>query len=203
MKYLKMFGLMMLAAAALISIIGAGSASATELTCSPGVMCPAETVLHGSSEGHVVLDPPFGSIECQGTLEGKTSNTGGPAETVSGMRTSFTINNCTNATVTILKVGTTEVHTDANDPTGASGNGTVTSTGTEGTVEFIGTHCIFATNHTDLGTLTGSSTTKSTATFDISGTIPRVGGRSGAFCGSEARITGSGKVDTPDFLDIH
>ena|SRR5215469_9890453 len=202
MKYLKIFGLMMLAAAALMSIIGAGGASATELTCEPGVMCPAETILHGASEGHVILHPPIGSIECEGTLEGKTSNTGGPSETVSGMRTSFTVNNC-NATVEILRIGTTEVHTDPNDPTGASGNGTVTSTGTEGTVEFLGFHCIFTTNNTDLGTLTGSSTTGSTATFDVSGTIPRTGGRSGAFCGSSAEITGSGKVDTPDFLDVH
>ncbi|HEX5527609.1 MAG TPA: hypothetical protein VFX44_10500 [Solirubrobacterales bacterium] len=203
MKYLKMLGLAMLAAAALMSIIGAGSASATELTCSAGVMCPAETVLHGSSEGHVILDAPIGNIDCQGSLEGKTSNTGGPSETVSGMRTSFTINNCTNATIQVLRIGTTEVHTDPNDSTGTSGNGTVTSTGTEGTVEFAGFHCIFATKETDLGTLTGSSTTKSTATFDISGTIPRTGGRSGVFCGQSAQITGSGTVDTPDFLDVH
>lgn len=200
MKYLKILVLAVTVAAATGAF--AANASATELTCEPGVMCPAETVLHGASEGHVVLDPPFGSIECEGTLEGKTSNTGGPSETVSGARTSFTVNNC-NATVIILNVGTTEIHTDANDATGTSGNGTVTSTGTEGTVEFLGTHCIFRTSNTDLGTLTGSSTTKSTATFDISGSIPRVGGRSGVFCGSSAPITGSGMVDTPDFLDVH
>lgn len=202
MRCLKMAGLTVLAVG-LMAIVGVGSASATELTCSPGVMCPAETVLSGASEGHVILDAPIGKIECQGSLEGKTANTGGPSETVSGMRTSFTVKNCTNATITILNIGTTEVHTDANDSTGTSGNGTVTSTGTEGTVEFAGFHCIFKTNNTDLGTLTGSSTTKSTATFDVSGNIPRVGGRSGAFCGSSAAITGSGTVETPMFLDVH
>lgn len=194
MKYLKMFGLTMLATAALTPITGAGRASATELTCEPGVMCPTGTFLHGGSEGHVIFDAVFGTIECNGTIEGNTSNTGGPSETVSGSRTGFTVTNCTSSiTITTLQVGSMEIH----------GNGTVTSSGTEGTVEAFGFHCIFRTSNTDLGTLTGSSTTGKTATFDISGVIPRVGGRSGAFCGASAPITGSGIVDTPMFLDVH
>ena len=214
MKYLKMLGLAAIAAGALMAFAGAGTASATELTCTEPagviVMCPNPTTVHAVSEGHAVLDTIFGNIECESTVNG-TANTGGPSstETVVGSG-EVTFFNCTTAVVKVLKNGTLEIHTDPNDSASDTTNGTVTSTGSEVTVETFGFHCIFTTNNTDIGTLTGSSTVAAargvateTATFDISATIPRTGGRSGAFCGASAPWTGAYKVTTPDWLDIH
>jgi hypothetical protein len=203
MKSVKMLGLAVSAAIALLAFAGGGSASATQLTCTEPagtkVFCPVGTVIHSENEGTLTLDPPFGSIQCaKATGEGKLTNTGSSTTTPSGASEITTIQEC-NATVTALQKGTLEVHTKSAN---ADGNGLFTSTGTQVTVEFIGTHCIFETKNTTVGTLTGSSTTKGTATMDIEATIPRTGGRSGAFCGSTAQMTGSLKVTKPDWIDV-
>jgi hypothetical protein len=219
MKYLKMLGLAAIAAGALMAFAGAGTASATELTCTEPagtkVMCPAGTKIESSSEGHAVLDSIIGKIECNSKVSGKTGNTGSSTETVSGTIEVLEFTGCTTATVHVLKKGTLEIHTqittinDGGSPPvitevtdGVNGNGTLTSTGAEVTVETSGFHCIFTTNATKIGTVTGSTTTKATATLDISATIPRTGGRSGAFCGASAPWTGSYSVTSPDWFDV-
>ena len=202
MKYLKMLGLAAIAAGALMAFAGAGTASATELTCTnpPGtkVMCAAPTHIHAEVEGKVTLHPPIGDIECsEGTVTGDAS-TGSSTTTPSGAIETLTFGGC-NAEVVVIENGSLEVHTKT---ASADGNGTLTSTGAKVTVTFVGFHCIFTTSNTDIGTLTGSSTTGATPTLDIEATIPRTGGRSGAFCGSTAQWTGSYKVTTPDWLDV-
>lgn len=203
MKYVKMLGLAAIAAAALMAFVGAGTASATELTCTEPekvkVVCPAGTSIHAEAESKVILHPPIGSIECsQSTVAGKTANKGSATETVSGAIEHLTFGEC-NATVHVLKNGSLEIHTQE---ASSNNNGTLTSSGAEVTVLFAGFHCIFGTNNTDLGTVTGSSTTGGTATLDIKATIPRIGGTSGIFCGSTAAWTGAYKANTPDWLDI-
>jgi hypothetical protein len=176
----------------------ATTASATELYNESG-MVTAGSNIAAEAEGTTTLDPPFGTIECKkSSVSGKTTNTGGSSETVSTSIESLSFTEC-NATVTVLAKGTLEIHTAE---TTANGNGTLTSNGTEVTVEFIGTHCIFKTSNTDIGTLTGSGTTEANATLDIAATIPRTGGRSGAFCGSTAAWTGSYKVTNPSNLGV-
>jgi hypothetical protein len=202
MKYLKMLGLAAISAAALTALFGAGSASATTLTgtgCTgtPSNHCAVGTTITSEAEGMTILHPPFGTIECEAsTVSGKTTTTGGASETVKGNIETLDFSKC-NATVTTLANGSLEVHSAGNS------NGTLTSTGSEVTVEYFGTHCIFKTSNTDIGLLTGSTTTKTEhATFDISATIPRTGGRSGAFCGSTAQWTGSYKVTSPTKLIV-
>lgn len=197
MKYLKMFGLAALAAA-LMAFVVAGTASATTLTNGTGTMKTGEAI-ESEAEGTTTLHPPFGDITCEkSTVAGSISNAGGSTETVSGGISSLTFTGC-NATVTVVQKGSLEIHTKT---ASADNNGTLTSTGAEVTVEFIGTHCIFKTNGTDIGTLTGSATTKGAATLDIEATIPRTGGRSGAFCGTTAQWTGSYKVTKPSTLNV-
>jgi hypothetical protein len=212
MKYLKMLGLAAIAAGALMAFVGAGTASATELTCTnpPGtkVMCPEPTHIH--AEVHpgtkVVLDPPFGSIECSASTVTFYASTGSSTTTPtsvnskgeSGELETLTFGSC-NATVTVVKSGRLEIHTTEALP---NHNGILTSTGAKVTVEFIGTHCIFETNNTTIGHVTGSSTTGGMPTLDISATIPRVGGRSGAFCGEKASWTGGYTITTPEWLDV-
>ena len=187
MKNLRLFALAAVAAAACVAFVAA-SASATELTNGSGEMIAAGSALNAQAEGTTILHPPIGDIECKkSSVAGKTSNTGSATETVSGSIESLTFTEC-NATVTVLAKGSLEVHTrEATE----NGNGTLTSSGTEVTVEFAGFHCIFKTSSTDIGTVTANG---GNATFDIAATIPRTGGRSGAFCGSAAQWTGSYSV---------
>jgi hypothetical protein len=101
--------------------------------------------------------------------------------------------------MTVIANGTLEFHVTAGTP-----DGTVTSSGTELTIEFFGTHCIFKTNSTDIGRLTGATTTGAEhATIDLGGNLPRTGGRSGAFCGSNLQLTGSYRITTPTNLNVH
>jgi hypothetical protein len=203
MRCVKMLGLAAIAAAVLLTLFGGGSASATELTCTEPVgtkiFCPVGAEIHSEAEGGVVLHPPIGDIECkEATGFGSLTNAGSSTTTPSGTPALTTLGKC-NATVDVLQKGTLEVHTRN---AGADNNGTFTSNGTQVTVEFAGFHCIFTTSNTDVGTLTGSSTTKGTPTLDLEATIPRTGGRSGAFCGSTAQMTGSLRVTKPDWMDI-
>jgi len=198
MKYVKTLVTAAIAVTALLAL-GGGTASATELTCN-GVRCPVGTLLHGEAEGGIVLHPPFGSIECKSaTSEGNVTSAGSATTTPTG-KTTFTQYKECNATVTVLQAGTGETHT-----AGASnnGNGLITSTGSEVTVNYLGFHCIFKTNNTSVGEFTGSNNTGGTATFDIKATIPRTGGSSGAFCGSTAQMTGSVIMKSPDNLVVH
>ncbi|HEX5525726.1 MAG TPA: hypothetical protein VFX44_00845 [Solirubrobacterales bacterium] len=194
MKFLRMLALATMVAAP-IALVAAEAASATVLTGSGGTL-GAGTSIAAEAEGTVTLDPPFGSIECKkSSLAGKTTNAGGTSENVSASIETLSFSEC-NATVTVLAKGSLSF-----EGTG-SNNGALRSTGTEVTVEFIGTHCIFRTSNTSIGTVTGSANTGGNATLDISATIPRTGGRSGAFCGSTAAWTGSYKFTSPSTLNI-
>jgi hypothetical protein len=200
MKYLKVLGLAAIAAAALMAF--AGTASATTLTSPKGTALGVGAIIHAEAEGHAVLDPPIGKIECPSTVEGEITNAGGAGLPVTGKITTLTFPNCTNgAVVTVLAKGTLSISSSG------SNSGSLSSTGAEVTVEAFGFHCIFKTNATPLGTVTGSTEPKANeftdATLDISAEISRTGGRSGAFCGEKAKWTGSYKVTkpTPLFID--
>ena len=75
MKYLKMLGLMAVAAAAMMAF--AGSASAATLTSPAGTYAGPGTVIHAESEGHATLDSPIGQIRCNSTVEGEVEKGGG------------------------------------------------------------------------------------------------------------------------------
>lgn len=208
MKYLKMLGLAAIAAGALMAFAGAGTASATGLTCTEPigttVNCPTvseKVTIHAVNEGNVVLDSAV-TVTCEESTIHGLASTGSSTTTPSGNVETLTFGRCGGWTVTVLNGGSLEVHTRT---ASADGNGTVTSKGAEVTLEGFGFHCIYGTTtgH-DIGTLTGSNTTGSTATFDIEAEVTRIGGRSGAFCGgTTAKWTGSYSVTTPMFLDVH
>jgi hypothetical protein len=198
MKHLKTFSLVTLAAV-LVALAVAGSASATFITGEGGKVLGVGTASKSNSQGSIAFDPPFGTIECsESTIAGKSTSAGGSSETVKGNVETLTFTGC-NATVTVLATGTTEVHTRTEK---ADNNGLVTTSGAKITMEFIGTHCIYETNNTTLGTETGSTNTGGASVIDIEATIPRTGGRSGAFCGTTAQMTGSYKNTTPVFVNV-
>ena len=194
MKNTKL-SLLMAVMAAVMSWASA-TASATTLTGAGGTTLGTGTTISAESEGTITYHPVIGDIECKkSSFSGKTTNAGGEGVNVSISLESLSWTEC-NSTETVLTKGTMSVEGLG------SNNGTLSSTATELTIEFAGFHCIFKTTETDLGTLTGSTTTGGNATLDIAATIPRTGGRSGAFCGSTAQWTGSYKFTAPSTLNI-
>jgi hypothetical protein len=187
MRDTKKLGLAAVAAAALMAFVGAGSASAAELTCN-GSPCAIGATVHAVSEGKIVFDAPFGNVECESTVHGEVltnGEAGKPAVVSAGISWS----NCGADTVTTLKTGTLLIES----------NGEVKLHGFRLTVLHLGVHCIFETSNTKVGTLSGGTTAK----LIISGAIPQVGGSGGVFCGSSTWWTGSYMVNAPHTLAVH
>ena len=193
MRYIKMLGLLAIAAAALMAF--AGVASATTVTSPSGTLYTGAIVAEG--EGHTTLHAANGiSVSCPGSVSG-TSLTHGSSVTAIGNIATLTFGTagapCTNSDVVhVSALGSLEIHGLG------SGNGTLTSTGTTVNVtDNTGVDCGFLTKETDVGTLTGGSP----ATLDInSAKIPRHSGS--ILCGATGTWTGSYKVTTPASLFI-
>jgi hypothetical protein len=184
MKFIKMLSLAATAAVALLAF--AGSASATTITSPSGTVYTS--TVKDVSEGAVKLSGSFTTIQCNASaIEGKIEKHGSGV-TAAGAVSSMTFTEC-NFPVTVAKKGSLEVHATSGS------NGTLTSSGAEISIATsIGT-CVFTTSNTNLGTVTGSSSTGGAATKDISGSIPRTGGN--FLCGSSGTLTGSYKGTTP------
>jgi len=223
MKYVKMLGLAAVAAAALMALVGASSASATVLcqttpvangagtekaTCPEGWAYPKETVIHGvlDPEQHATLTDGEGNkvITCKkSTVKGKTANEGAANETVTGAIEVLTFEECTSpflgntaCTVTTVKGGTLELHWIVDTE-----NGTLTSNGAEVTTNcgsIFGTiHCIFTTAKTDVGVLTGGNP----ATLDAeSNKIPQVA--TNGLCPAEAKWDAKYEITEPKPLYV-
>ena len=195
MKYVKILGLLAVAATALMAF--AATASATTATSNGSTY--TEGIKAANENGHVKLHNETANIECSSSVEGTIENHG-PSVTLEGPITALSFGNCTNGwTVHVKQFGRLTAHTIGSGP-----NATLTSTETtvEATVPVFGITCSYLTNETDIGTLTGSTTTGATATLDISASIPRHSGS--AFCGGATSAwTGNYTVTTPDNLDFH
>jgi hypothetical protein len=193
MRYLRMLGLVGLVMGAMLAL--GGGAQATVITQAP----PFTGTAKAESEGEVEI---WGSliVDCQKSALEWNVEFHGASVTVSGPLTAFTLEECGDNTVTVVNKGSLELHATS------GGNGTLTSTGAEITFlthrPFLGTvHCIYKTNETDIGTLTGSSATGGTATLDIDGiSLPRITTSFG--CGTHSTLDGSYKFTTPDYLYV-
>lgn len=193
MKYVKTLGL--LALTALAAMAFAATASATNLTSPSGTTYTSSFT--GKSEGKLTAHGSGGyTLECE--AEGTAAvEKHGVGSTVSGKVTSLKFSNCGNATLHVKKTGTVEIHSEG------SGNGSLTSSGAEveTTTEsaFGKMSCIYTTNNTYLGVLTGN--TSGNAMFDTAGgTIPRTGGS--ALCGGTATLTGVWNITSPSTLSV-
>jgi hypothetical protein len=191
MKYLKMLGIVV--AAIMVLMAFAGAASATVLTSPAGTQYKGELVFTGNSS--LLWRLGFANITCtESSVAGTPTNFGGAASTVSLPVSTLTLHSC-NATVTVLKKGTLEIHT-----IGAGPNGTVTWSGTEVTYASGGVSCTYGTNNTSVGTLTGSNTTGGSAMWDVKASLFKVAG--GFLCASPAAWEGSYVVTKPAYLDV-
>ncbi|HEX5988908.1 MAG TPA: hypothetical protein VFY75_01675 [Solirubrobacterales bacterium] len=197
MKYVKILGLLAVAAALMAF---AGTASATTVTSPVGTSYGTEKTLHATA-GLTELHGEAFSVNCKtSTVAGKIEVNGakdGSGNTLpaSGPISTLDFSECS-FPVTVTANGSLSA-------TGTSGgNGTLKSTGAKVTIHGpFGINCLYETNNTDVGSLTGSTTTKGTAKLDIdSSLIPRTG--DSIFCGSFGEWTGSYTVTTPDEADI-
>jgi hypothetical protein len=202
MKYVKILGLLAVAAAALMAF--AGTASATRVTSPTGTTYGTGSAnpIHASAEGHAVLHNPIAKIECGSTVNGHLSVNPGPTHAgppvvttpASGPITSLSFENCTNGWhVTVNAGGTLEVAS-----LGKEYKGTVYSVGATVTSTRFGIECRYATTETTkIGTLNGGSPAK----MVIEANIPFHGGS--GLCGSGATAwTGTYKVTTPSSLFV-
>jgi hypothetical protein len=190
MKYIKMLGLLALAAAALMAF--AGTASADKVTSSTGVETP--TIKAESS--HTVLHGSFTAVTCaKSTVEGTVSGHGA-GKPVTGNISSLTFSSC-NYPVTVKVPGS--LSASAISPTG---NATLSSSGANIEVHTSVGLCVFKTGATHLGVLTGSSSTGGHAALDISSAkIPQES--SNFFCGSSGTWTGVYTVTHPSTFNVH
>jgi hypothetical protein len=192
-KYIKMLGLAAVVAAVLMALVGMGTASATKLYSGGGPL-GSGTTLHAVLEASTVVQAGFGNIACHGsTIHVGTTNEGGATETVLGPISTLTFEACTGNTVTVLSKGALEIH---HIP--GTTNGTVTSSDSEWTLisHSSGVHCIYKTEGTDLGVLTGN--TSGPATLDVEATIVRV--PTSFLCASSAKMTAKYDVTSPSPL---
>jgi hypothetical protein len=194
MKYLKRLGLTALAVMAVMAVVGAGTASATELY-SGATTLGSGTAIKGSLSGTATLTTTEGTVlnTCAGgEVNGKTTNNGSATETDKETLSALTWTLCTDPTVT-LKLGGLEIHWTS------SRNGTVTAgAGSEVTIDTtIFGSCVFTIpTGADVGTLTGSTTTN--AVFDIDAVASRVSG----LCPSTTKWVGTYKITSPSPLHV-
>ena len=178
MKYVKMLGLLAMAAAALMAF--AGTASASTLTSPKGTTytgnitaTSTNSKLHGS----------FVTVECSHSeAKGKVEEHG--AVDAGGKVSSLTFTGC-NYVTTVTATGKLNI----NSSNAVFSSGAVIHVHTS-----VGT-CTFTTNATQVGTLTEGAG----ATLDInSAKIPRTGGN--FLCGSSGTMTGNYTITTPSSL---
>jgi len=212
MKYVKILGLLAVAAAALMAF--AGPASATTITSPTGTAYTG--TIQATSEGHVVLKNPIANIACSSKVHG-LSLTHGAGQTAKGNinellwgeKEGVYAGKCTDSWhVTTVTAGSLEIHWVA------SHVGTLTSSGAKVTTTRLGLTCVYATNNTHIGSFTDSHTAgdkdgnvnetkEGTATLHVNASIPIISGESSALCGSgNAKWEGSYTVTTPHLIYI-
>jgi len=194
MRYMRICGLVTLAAAALMVFISAALAS--EATSPSGTRF--DGTIHLTSDGAVTLHIPV-TVTCNhATKHGHIVG-----EDASGIDVEITtekFTDCGSNHITVVHAGSLEIRTQSGS---SNGNGTLVSSGAEISIQVtsLGLTCVYTTSSTHLGTVTGSKNTGGKAKAHVdSVAIPRTGGS--FFCGSSGEITGSYSVESPTYLDI-
>lgn len=165
------------AAAAVMSMALGTSASATTLTSPAGTSYTG--TVKATAEDFQVIES-FAALPCgHSAFEFKVEQHGASA-TVLGQVSNLTYSKCT-FPMTVKRPGKFEIHS----------GGTVTWTGAEIVQHSNVGECIFTTQSTTVGTLTGGST----ARLDFNATMPRTGGS--FVCGNSKVFKGTYIVSSP------
>src|SRR5215212_10639560 len=154
MKHVKMLALAAVAAASLMALVGAGTASASVVcstTTTPCTSVVANGTVFDFSSNEAVLSDTFGFVrnKCGSTLKGTLDN-GSSTATAKLTATELTWTGCTITPAVTTLLGNLEIHNIA-----GTSNGTVTANGFKVTNPIFGNDCIYETGSgLDLGTLT-------------------------------------------------
>jgi hypothetical protein len=199
MKYLKMLGLAALAAAALMAFVGAGTASGTVICKTEPIagVCPAGWTYPVGTEGTATLEAGTSSllettggellVTCsESTAKSTLKEPGSAATTVKSGVSTLVFAKCTNMAVT-LAGGSAELHWIP-----GTNNGTLTTIGTEVTVNILGVSCIYGSGAgLDVGTTVGGNP----GSLTLNVVFPRIGGP--FVCPATARYTGKYTATSP------
>jgi hypothetical protein len=188
MKHLKMFGLAIMAAIAMMAVVGVGTASATVICknnlntekCSEPYAVGTEGT--ASLEGSAVVESGGSTlVTCTESIVKSTlAKAGSSTTTVQSGLSSITWGSCT-TTVHTIKPGSAELH---HIP--GTDNGTLTTQNTEVTTMIFGVSCTYGTGASlDVGTTVGGNP----GSMTLNTSFPRVAG--GFLC--PAAVTFKGK----------
>jgi len=182
-----------MAAMILIASLGADGALATKLYSSGGALGVGAEIAASSEISTVFTGTEGNTIEtCAGAGFGAgVANAGGESSTVSGPAAAA-FAGCS-FPIEVTEEGSFEIHHIA-----STTNGTLTAKGFKVDINTIlFGHCVYTFGEgTDLGTLTGSTTT--TAKLDVNAVIKKVSG--GGVCASTGKWVATYTVTTPDRL---
>jgi hypothetical protein len=200
MKNLKMLGLAVVAAAALMAFLGAGTASATVIcknnlsttACSEKYPVGTKGTASLAAGSSALLETTGGTVldTCTGSkIESSISDAGSATTTVKSGVSTMTFTGCTVSTV-VINGGSAELHWIS-----GTDNGTLTTFNTEVTVNtgFFGA-CTYGAPSTgiDVGTTVGGNP----GSMMLSTVFPLRKNESG-LCPSEARFTGKYVATSP------
>ncbi|HEX3363221.1 MAG TPA: hypothetical protein VHS74_19655 [Solirubrobacterales bacterium] len=167
MKSLKMLGLAVVAAAALMAVIGAGSASATRIcsvntssSCASPNPTGTQYTATLKSGTEATLNAGFATIRCTASSVGlEQTNAGGGAGTpVAGTITSLSFSSCGTNTVNVLALGSGSVAWTSEF------NGSLTGSGTRVETVVGSTKCFYGGEITTGLTVTGGAPASGKAT---------------------------------------
>ena len=193
MRHMKMLGLAVVAAAALMAFVGVGTASATTLTNEAGEIVESGTTIDfsiPSGKNAVLVDTNGEELDkcATSTVSGKTTNKGGTGEAVKGNVETLDWGSCTFPTKTLVAAGL---------QVSGTGSGNVSATGTfEVTINTIllGS-CIYGvTNGAPVGTLASGTFTANAVAEKFSG--------SNLACPSTSKWTGTYTATEPKGLSV-
>jgi hypothetical protein len=185
-----------LAMAALMVVVGAGSASATVVCKTSTSPCSSPYLKGTLFKGTLtpgttaVFKAGFATIECtqgQGSIE--TTSNGSATETVKGLTKTLSFGGC-NATLNVLKTGAGEIHWTSKT------SGTFTAEGMEVTASTLGVDCIYGGNISSGITLNGGTK----PTISINAKVPLISG--GFLCSNPGTMTASLTVTEPTPLYV-
>jgi hypothetical protein len=205
MKHLKMMGLAVVAALAVMAMVGAGTASAEGTACSTNtsacgsLVAPGTKISASLATGHASLTTSVGTVTCKKSTVAGTINEPGKAH---GEITGLTFTECSIGSTTCSAVKSENTpYTVTGVPTG-SGNGDLTVTPktlNPGAIVECGTviNCTFSSKHVNLKFTGGTG-----------GVLPTVMAenvsleRSGGLCPSTATWNAHYQINTPTSLFI-
>jgi hypothetical protein len=187
MKHLKMLGLLVTAAAALMAFAGPASANPV-LTDAAKPNVAYTGAINSTLTGSSLMQVGFGNKTCTESTIAWNSTTNNTTH-ASGSITTLTFPQAScNGTAIVLAKGSLTI----------APGGTVTGAGTELTTERFGVHCIYGTAAgTHLGTLKGGTK----ATLTISAKLPLI--KPSVFCGNPMTWTANYVVTTPHQIIVH